>query len=261
MNTHQKLMGMLLLSLSLIVSCGDMPEQEAPAVAPVMKAAPVDKDVPLDKASTDDEAESMGASESAEAASQATEAAETMTGSQPQIDKSNPDWKQNLELPVRYAFEAGKQYYWDLVTNKGSMSFKLYHESAPMHATSTIFLTEIGFYDDVIFHRIIPDFMAQGGDPTGTGRGGPGYRYEGEFDGTTSHTRPGLLSMANAGPGTDGSQFFITFVPTPFLDGKHTIFGELVTGETTLSALEAVGSRSGATSEKVVIEKASIRVE
>jgi peptidyl-prolyl cis-trans isomerase B (cyclophilin B) len=196
---------------------------------------------------------------------EAGEAEEKMTSSQNEpadnIDRSNPDWKQNLALPAMFSFEAGKTYYWDLVTNKGTMSFRLYHESAPMHASSTKFLTDAGFYDDVVFHRIIPGFMAQGGDPTGTGRGGPGYRYAGEFDGTTSHDKPGLLSMANAGPGTDGSQFFITFVPTQYLDGKHTIFGEIVAGEETLAMLEAVGSRSGQTSEQVKIEKATIRVE
>ncbi len=177
------------------------------------------------------------------------------------IDRSNPDWKQNLALPPMFSFENDKTYYWDLETNKGTMSFRLYHKRAPMHVSSTKFLTELGFYDDVVFHRIIPGFMAQGGDPTGTGRGGPGYRYAGEFDGTTSHDKPGLLSMANAGPGTDGSQFFITFVPTQYLDGKHTIFGEIVAGEETLAMLEAVGSRSGQTSEQVKIEKATIRVE
>ena len=196
---------------------------------------------------------------------EAGEAEEKMTSSQNEpadnIDRSNPDWKQNLALPAMFSFEAGKTYYWDLVTNKGTMSFRLYHESAPMHASSTKFLTDVGFYDDVVFHRIIPGFMAQGGDPTGTGRGGPGYRYEGEFDGITSHDKPGLLSMANAGPGTDGSQFFITFVPTQYLDGKHTIFGEIVSGEETLAMLEAAGSRSGQTSEQVKIERAIIRVE
>ena len=195
----------------------------------------------------------------------AVEAEKKMTSAQnppaDDIDRSNPDWKQNLALPAMFSFEAGKTYYWDLVTNKGTMSFRLYHESAPMHASSTKFLTDVGFYDDVVFHRIIPGFMAQGGDPTGTGRGGPGYRYEGEFDGITSHDKPGLLSMANAGPGTDGSQFFITFVPTQYLDGKHTIFGEIVSGEETLAMLEAAGSRSGQTSEQVKIERAIIRVE
>jgi peptidyl-prolyl cis-trans isomerase B (cyclophilin B) len=231
MNRNLKLIGLLTLSMSLLAACGNEPEPK------------------------------MTATTQNEVAAQVTKETEAMSESTVQIDKSNPNWKEKLELPALYSFEAGKSYYWDMQTNKGEMSFKLYHESAPMHATSTIFLTELGFYDDVIFHRIIPDFMAQGGDPTGTGRGGPGYQYDGEFDGSTSHTRSGLLSMANAGPGTDGSQFFITFVPTVFLDGKHTIFGELVTGEDTIKQLEKYGSSSGATSEPIVIEKATIRIE
>lgn len=177
------------------------------------------------------------------------------------VDRSDPRWKQNLKQPSLMSFEEGKNYFWDMQTNKGDMSFRLFHESAPMHTTSTIYLTTIGFYDDVIFHRVIPGFMAQGGDPTGTGRGGPGYLYDGEFDGTTSHDRPGLLSMANAGPSTDGSQFFITFVPTVSLDGKHTIFGELISGKDTLRALEEQGSRSGRTKQRLVINKATVRVE
>ena len=130
-----------------------------------------------------------------------------------------------------------------------------------MHSTSTIYLTNLGFYDDVVFHRVIQGFMAQGGDPTGTGMGGPGYSYAGEFDGTTSHNRPGMLSMANAGPNTDGSQFFITFGPTPHLDGRHTIFGELIAGEETLHELEKQGSRSGKTSELLQITRATVRTE
>jgi peptidyl-prolyl cis-trans isomerase B (cyclophilin B) len=178
------------------------------------------------------------------------------------IDKSNPNWKQNLPLPEQMAFEADKSYFWDMKTNKGDMSFRLFHDSAPMHVSSTVYLTESGFYDDVLFHRVIPGFMAQGGDPTGTGRGGPGYKYAGEFDGTTGHTKPGMLSMANAGPNTDGSQFFITFIATPFLDGKHTVFGEIVSGEATLAALEALGSSgAGKTQEVLKIEEAVIRVE
>ncbi len=177
------------------------------------------------------------------------------------VDKSNPDWKQQLSIPEVMDFKAGEKYYWDMETNLGNMSFLLFHEQTPMHASSTIYLTELGFYDEVVFHRVIPGFMAQGGDPTGTGRGGPGYRYEGEFPAGLSHDRPGLLSMANAGPGTDGSQFFITFVPTQYLDGKHTIFGELVDGTETLKALEERGSNSGQTTEELVINKATIRRE
>jgi peptidyl-prolyl cis-trans isomerase B (cyclophilin B) len=177
------------------------------------------------------------------------------------VDKSNPDWKQQLDKPGVMDFKPGEKYYWEMETNVGNMSFLLLHESTPMHVSSTIYLTELGFYDEVLFHRVISGFMAQGGDPTGTGRGGPGYRYEGEFPAGQSHDRPGLLSMANAGPGTDGSQFFITFVPTQYLDGKHTIFGEIVAGQETLKALEERGSNSGQTVEKLEIIKATIRRE
>ena len=100
--------------------------------------------------------------------------------------------------------------------------------------------------------------MAQGGDPTGTGSGGPGYQYAGEFSPKVRHDRPYLLSMANAGPNTDGSQFFLTFVPTPWLDGKHTIFGEVVEGQDTVKKLEAAGSPSGRPKEELKIIKATI---
>jgi len=128
-----------------------------------------------------------------------------------------------------------------------------------MHVSSTIYLTRIGFYDGVIFHRIIPNFMAQGGDPTGTGRGGPGYNYSGEFSSKVKHDKGGLLSMANAGPGTDGSQFFLTFVKTPWLDGKHSIFGEVIAGKKTLEKIEKLGQRNGRPRARVEIKKATVR--
>ena len=121
-----------------------------------------------------------------------------------------------------------------------------------------MFLTRLGFYDGLSFHRVITGFMAQGGCPLGTGTGGPGYQYEGEYSPDVKHNRPGLLSMANAGPGTDGSQFFLTFVDTPWLDGKHTIFGEVTEGDDVLQAMEARGSRDGRTSEPMSIVKATI---
>jgi cyclophilin family peptidyl-prolyl cis-trans isomerase len=176
------------------------------------------------------------------------------------IDKTNARWKERLPKPTKVSFTAGKKYIWVLDTNKGPIEVRLLPDSAPMHVTSTIYLTDLGFYDGVIFHRVIPGFMAQGGDPTGSGRGGPGYSYEGEFGGA-KHDKPGMLSMANAGPGTDGSQFFLTFVPTGYLDGKHTVFGEVVKGMDTVKALEAAGSASGQTKEKLEIKKATIRVQ
>ena len=121
------------------------------------------------------------------------------------VDKSDPDWKSKLQLPELMSFEPGQEIIWKLETNVGDMRFKLFTDIAPMHVTSTIYLTELGFYDDVIFHRVISGFMAQGGDPLGIGQGGPGYQYDGEFSPEARHDRPGLLSMANRGPGTDGS--------------------------------------------------------
>jgi cyclophilin family peptidyl-prolyl cis-trans isomerase len=178
------------------------------------------------------------------------------------IDKSDARWKQQLSKPPKVAFDGSKTYKWLLETNVGSIGVRLMPDVAPMHVSSTVYLTKLGFYDDVIFHRVIPGFMAQGGDPTGTGTGGPGYKYGGEFDPKVRHDKGGLLSMANAGPGTDGSQFFLTFKPTSWLDGKHTIFGEVVEGKGTLSELEKRGSAgAGRPTEKLVIERATIVVE
>jgi len=179
----------------------------------------------------------------------------------PAIDKTDPSWKTKLSKPPLLTFTQGKDYFWELQTNQGNLTIKLLTDSAPMHASSTIYLTKLGFYDDLTFHRVIPGFMAQGGDPLGNGTGNPGYKYEGEFDGGISHSEPGILSMANSGPGTDGSQFFLTFIPTPFLDGKHTVFGKVVAGlEDSLTKIEALGSRRGRTKEEVKIIKASIRI-
>jgi cyclophilin family peptidyl-prolyl cis-trans isomerase len=133
-------------------------------------------------------------------------------------------------------------------------------ETAPMHVTSFIYLTKLGFYDGLSFHRVIPGFMAQGGDPIGNGTGGPGYNFNGEFAPGVKHDRGGLLSMANAGAGTDGSQFFLTFVETPWLDGKHTIFGKVVEGMETLKALEASGTPNGRTTEPLSMTKVTIEV-
>ncbi len=110
-------------------------------------------------------------------------------------------------------------------TSKGDIHATLYATKAPMTVASFLNLCSRGFYNGLSFHRVIPDFMIQGGDPTGTGSGGPGYRFADEFAPGLKHDRSGLFSMANAGPGTNGSQFFITHVPTPWLDGKHAIFG------------------------------------
>ena len=121
--------------------------------------------------------------------------------------------------------------------------------------------TRLGFYDDVIFHRVITGFMAQGGDPTGTGNMGPGYRYAGEFHDDAKHRKRGIVSMANSGPGTDGSQFFITFAAHSSLDGKHTVFGEVVEGKATLLRFEKASSAKGKPKQKLYIQHATISVE
>jgi cyclophilin family peptidyl-prolyl cis-trans isomerase len=178
------------------------------------------------------------------------------------IDKGAPSWKTKLPKPPVLDFDSAKTYHWNLETNVGPIDIKLLPQVAPMHVSSTVYLTRLGFYDGVPFHRVISGFMAQGGDPLGRGTGGPGYEYAGEFDPKVKHDRPGLLSMANRGPNTDGSQFFITFVPTPHLDGKHTIFGEVIEGQGTLKDLEKFGtSPSGRTTKPLIIKQASVRVE
>jgi peptidyl-prolyl cis-trans isomerase B (cyclophilin B) len=177
------------------------------------------------------------------------------------LDKANASWKQSVPKPPKLTFTKDKKYVWVLETNKGTIKITLKPDVAPMHVSSTIYLTRMGFYDGIIFHRVIPGFMAQGGDPMGVGVGGPGYKYDGEFSDAVKHDKPGILSMANAGPGTDGSQFFITFVPTPHLNGKHTIFGEVTDGMDVLKKLEAAGSQSGKTTEPLSIVKATIAVE
>jgi len=113
-------------------------------------------------------------------------------------------------------------------TNKGDIRLRLFAEQAPVTVANFMNLAKNGFYDGLIFHRVIPDFMIQGGCPQGTGTGGPGYRFEDECTPELKHDAPGKLSMANAGPGTNGSQFFITHVETSWLDGRHTVFGEVL---------------------------------
>jgi cyclophilin family peptidyl-prolyl cis-trans isomerase len=177
------------------------------------------------------------------------------------VNKSAAGWKMKLKKPVVAEFDKTHDYYARMETNKGTIVIKFLPEVAPMHVTSFAYLTKLGYYDGLSFHRVITGFMAQGGCPMGTGTGGPGYEFGGEFSETVKHTKGGLLSMANAGPGTDGSQFFITFKATPWLDGKHTIFGEVVEGMDVVKKLEASGSQSGQPSEPLSMTKVTVEVK
>ncbi|MCH2172811.1 peptidylprolyl isomerase [Myxococcota bacterium] len=180
------------------------------------------------------------------------------------IDDSDPRWRIELSPPPILPFDESKTYYWDLETDDGSMRFELFPDLAPMHVSSLIYLTRLGFYDGLTFHRIIPGFMAQGGDPTGTGAGSPGYLMKGEFpekDRRAKHSKRGILSAANRGPNTDGSQFFITFKSIKQLNGKHTVYGQMVEGKKTLRALEKKGTRKGKPRDRVEILAAVITIE
>jgi cyclophilin family peptidyl-prolyl cis-trans isomerase len=132
--------------------------------------------------------------------------------------------------PPAMVIDLKKQYSAIFHTDKGDIEVELFADKVPNTVNNFVFLSREGFYDGTIFHRVIANFMAQGGDPTGTGTGGPGYRFKDEFHPNLWHNGPGVLSMANAGPHTNGSQFFITHTATPWLDNKHTVFGKVTKG-------------------------------
>ena len=134
--------------------------------------------------------------------------------------------------PPAMSIDPERTYRATMATSKGDISIELFADRAPVTVNNFVFLARDGFYDDVVFHRVLDGFMAQGGDPTGSGRGGPGYRWDDEPSALRiRHDSPGILSMANAGPNTNGSQFFITFTPTPHLDGRHAVFGRVADAE------------------------------
>ena len=141
------------------------------------------------------------------------------------------------DAPPPMFIDTDKSYRATIVTEKGEIVVELFDDQAPQTVNNFVFLARQGFYDDTTFHRVLPGFMAQAGDPTGTGRGGPGYSFADEFDPSLRHDGPGILSMANAGANTNGSQFFITYEATPWLDDRHTVFGQIVEGREVLEAL------------------------
>jgi len=143
-------------------------------------------------------------------------------------------WKQ----PPAMQIDPKKTYQVVMQTNKGDITLELYPQYAPKTVNNFVFLAQEGFYDGVKFHRVISNFVIQGGDPTGTGTGGPGYRFEDETRGNPLKHETGVISMANAGPNTNGSQFFITHSPQPHLDGKHTVFGKVVSGMEVVNAIQ-----------------------
>ena len=158
---------------------------------------------------------------------------------------SDKQWTQAPEMEI----ETNRTYNVVMETSAGTIELELYPEFAPKTVNNFVFLSRQGFYDGITFHRVIPNFMVQGGDPTGSGSGGPGYRFEDEFDANTLVHEAKVISMANAGPHTNGSQFFITHSPQPHLDGKHTVFGRVVNG---IDVVDAV--KQGDVMKKVTVE-------
>ena len=136
------------------------------------------------------------------------------------------------------SIDTAKTYTATLDTSRGRIVCELFVKDAPKTVNNFVFLAREGFYDGTVFHRVIADFMIQGGDPTGTGTGGPGYRFEDETKNNPNRHARGVLSMANAGPNTNGSQFFITHVETPWLDGKHTVFGRVLSGQDVVDSVK-----------------------
>ncbi|MAR34176.1 MAG: peptidylprolyl isomerase [Chloroflexi bacterium] len=151
------------------------------------------------------------------------------------------------------------QYFAKFETEKGDFTAILYPNEAPLTVENFINLSEKNFYNGTTFHRVIPGFMAQGGDPTGTGSGGPGYKFNDEFSSSLRHNGEGILSMANAGPNTNGSQFFITYTATPHLDGMHTVFGKIIEGMDVVNSIRERDPMSDAEEgdkiHKITIEK------
>ncbi|MCD4700956.1 MAG: peptidylprolyl isomerase [Candidatus Aegiribacteria sp.] len=144
---------------------------------------------------------------------------------------------EKYSAPHEMQIDTDRTYLLTIETDRGAIELELFPEYAPKTVNNFICLAKDGYYDGIIFHRVIPNFMIQGGDPTGTGSGGPGYNFEDEFGGNPLKHETGSLSMANAGPGTNGSQFFITHCPQPHLNGKHTVFGKVTAGQGVVDAI------------------------
>jgi len=183
--------------------------------------------------------------------------ATTQQGAIP-MPKNPADRNGMYTAPPAMMIDPTKTYIATIETEKGDIVMQLYADKAPTTVNNFVFLARQGFYDNTTFHRVIADFMAQAGDPTGTGRGGPGYRFADEFDASLKFDGPGVLAMANAGANTNGSQFFITFVETPWLDGRHTIFGQVIEG---MDVLKSISLRDPQTATRPGEVIKTIRIE
>jgi cyclophilin family peptidyl-prolyl cis-trans isomerase len=245
------LLALLVVTALVVAACGG--EQPQPTAVPAAgDAAAGDAAAGTETTSEDaaaGEATAVSEEAPAEAAVQATpaptvpppaEVAEGAASAMAPAERADM-YTEAPELTI----DPAKFYYATLATGKGDIKVQLFADRAPETVNNFVFLAREGYYNDTVFHRVIEGFMAQAGDPTGTGMGGPGYQFGDEIWPGATFDRPGLLAMANAGPGTNGSQFFITFGPTDWLDGQHTIFGEVIEGQEVLAAINRAEPGSG----------------
>jgi len=227
-----------------VVSCGpapanaptDMPlpppamtGESVATTAPAPTSAPTDTPLPS-PAATEESVATIAPAPTDTVSAEPTEAKPLAKATATQETEKTAVKMKQYAAPPEMVIDPTKSYTAVFKTDKGDFSVELFADKVPKTVNNFVFLARDGFYDNTTFHRVIKDFMAQAGDPTGTGAGGPGYRFADEFNPTLKHDSEGMLSMANAGSNTNGSQFFITFGPTPWLDGKHAIFGKVVDG-------------------------------
>ena len=199
-------------------------------------------------AGCDSEADYESEYEEARASNAAETAARTAEGAQPpelESEQGQQQGQKRWNQPPEMEIDTAKTYHATIKTNMGDIRLELFDDAAPKTVNNFVFLAKNDFYDGTIFHRVIDNFMIQGGDPTGTGRGDAGYKFEDETRGNPHRHEPFTLSMANAGPNTNGSQFFITERATPHLDGKHTVFGRVVEGQEVVQEISDVAKDRG----------------
>ena len=240
--------GLTLIVLVILIvaaaACGPAPSNE-PTNTPVPPPAPTE--LPVDTAT-----------QAATPIEKPTEKPSAKAAPTKETEETDVKPK-SYSKPPDMVIDPDKSYIAIFKTEKGDIRVELFADKAPKTVNSFVFLAREGFYDDTTFHRVIEDFMVQGGDITGTGTGGPGYRFEDEFHPDLKHDAAGTLSMANVGPDTNGSQFFITFGPTPHLDGIHAVFGRVVDGMDVLKSIRLRDPRTdpkpGDRLETIVIEE------
>ena len=221
------------LSLTaLLAACALAEEGAAPGDGDANETAVVEE-----AAEETPEAAEEATTEDAEEADETASTRPALSGDYPLAALDPAERNDYFDAPPEMALEADTYYYATIETEKGNIRAQLFADRAPATVNNFVFLANQGFYDGTVFHRVLDGFMAQAGDPTGTGSGGPGYAFEDEFVSGLGFDRPGLLAMANSGPATNGSQFFITYAPTDWLNNRHTIFGEVLEGSDVLSQL------------------------